>query len=152
MDFFWVPLKYEEWGMTLFPSYEDLIARISIVAGRVRDLPGNFQNLWVRLNSTKLQLYEILCNMYPRYSSSHGYMLMAAGSLVRVLMTLKTRSHGSLVVKSCHAPKGVHPSVRETLEKPSTAEDPPCRGRRCTSRLKCPPVGVVWKLAQLSFS
>ncbi|GFV41786.1 uncharacterized protein TNCV_3629371 [Trichonephila clavipes] len=33
--------------------------------------------------------------------------------------------------------------------KPSTAEDPPCKGDRCTlnmSRLKRPPVGVVWKL------
>ncbi|GFV92320.1 hypothetical protein TNCV_3949301 [Trichonephila clavipes] len=35
--------------------------------------------------------------------------------------------------------------------EPSTADDPPCRGSRCelnVSRLKCPPVGVMWKLGQ----
>ncbi|GFV84420.1 hypothetical protein TNCV_5006841 [Trichonephila clavipes] len=35
--------------------------------------------------------------------------------------------------------------------KPSTAEDPPCRGDRCMlnmSRLKCPPVDVAWKLGK----
>ncbi|GFV36118.1 hypothetical protein TNCV_4964661 [Trichonephila clavipes] len=32
--------------------------------------------------------------------------------------------------------------------EPCTAEDPPCRGKRCTlntSRLKPPPVDAVWK-------
>ncbi|GFV32489.1 hypothetical protein TNCV_1677751 [Trichonephila clavipes] len=35
--------------------------------------------------------------------------------------------------------------------EPSTAEDPPCRDSRCwlnLSRLKPPPVGVVWKLEE----
>ncbi|GFV71102.1 hypothetical protein TNCV_698931 [Trichonephila clavipes] len=38
-------------------------------------------------------------------------------------------------------------SVRHEFQ-PSTSEDPPCRGGRCTlntSRLKRPPVAVVWK-------
>ncbi|GFV88631.1 hypothetical protein TNCV_1244411 [Trichonephila clavipes] len=37
----------------------------------------------------------------------------------------------------------------------STAEDPPCRGRRCMLniwRFKRPPVGVVWKLGEESVS
>ncbi|GFT23442.1 histone-lysine N-methyltransferase SETMAR [Trichonephila clavipes] len=35
--------------------------------------------------------------------------------------------------------------------EPSTTEDLPCRGGRCTLnmwRLKCPPLGVVWKLGE----
>ncbi|GFW07360.1 hypothetical protein TNCV_865321 [Trichonephila clavipes] len=35
--------------------------------------------------------------------------------------------------------------------EPSAAEDLPCRKGRCTlnrSRLKCPPVGVAWKLKE----
>ncbi|GFV19162.1 hypothetical protein TNCV_3223801 [Trichonephila clavipes] len=54
---------------------------------------------------------------------------------------------GSLVVKvtwlTCHE------------FEPSTAEDPPCRGGQCTlnlSRIKCPPVGVQWKLGEVGAS
>ncbi|GFU43097.1 hypothetical protein TNCV_109191 [Trichonephila clavipes] len=35
--------------------------------------------------------------------------------------------------------------------EPSTAEDPPCSAGRCKlnmSKLKCSPVGVVWKLRE----
>ncbi|GFT07566.1 hypothetical protein TNCV_4045321 [Trichonephila clavipes] len=53
--------------------------------------------------------------------------------------------HGSLVVK-------VTDSLLECREfEPRTTEDPPYRGGRCSlnmSRLKNPPVSVVWKLGK----
>ncbi|GFW75670.1 hypothetical protein TNCV_4428531 [Trichonephila clavipes] len=62
--------------------------------------------------------------------------------------------HGSLVVQETDSRPACHKF------EPSTAEDPQCRGSRCTlnmSKLKRPPVVVVRKLeegvpAQVSFS
>ncbi|GFW25546.1 hypothetical protein TNCV_1308071 [Trichonephila clavipes] len=51
----------------------------------------------------------------------------------------------SLVVKGADLWQACHES------EASTAEDPPCRGGRCSlniSRLKHPSVGVVWKLGE----
>ncbi|GFU57557.1 hypothetical protein TNCV_3637191 [Trichonephila clavipes] len=62
------------------------------------------------------------------------------GMGIEIQIQLSSCGRGSLDVKVMNSWSACHEF------EPSTAEDPPCRGCRCTlniARLNCPPVGEV---------